>query len=377
MATLVRVLGDIDLAEDAVQEAFAIALAAWPRDGLPRNPGAWITTTARNRAIDGIRRGRRGQQLQEEVAVADHRPSGEPDVQHPVRDDLLRLVFTACHPALSPDAQVALTLRLVAGLTTDQVARAFLVAGPTMAQRLVRAKRKIRDAHVPYRLPDDHELPDRLGPVLAVVALTFNAEGEDLRAVAIHLARTLAGLMPDEPEVVGLLALLLLTEARWPTRRDPGGNLVLLRDQDRSRWDRTLIDEGQALVRACLRRDRPGRWQVQAAISAVHTDAATFADTDWRSIVVLYDQLRVIAPSPVVDLNRAIAVGEVDGPAVALALVDELHLDGYQSWHAARADLLRRLDRPDEARPEYDRAAALADDPAVARHLARRAGTEP
>lgn len=290
----------------------------------------------------------------------------------PVRDDLLRLVFTACHPALRVDARVALTLRLVLGLTTDQVARAFLVTPAAMGQRLVRAKRKIREAHIPYRIPDEHDLPERLEAVLAVVSLAYNAEGADLRAQALHLARTLSDLLPDEVEVRGLLALLVLAEARWPARRDDAGRLVLLRDQDRTRWDRAGIEEGHALVRACLRLDEPGPWQLQAAIGAVHTDAPSFAATDWPQVVTLYDQLLVVAPTPVVALNRAVAVAEVDGPAAGLALVDDLDLDGYQPFHATRADLLRRLGRLDDARVEYARAARLADDPAVARHLSRQ-----
>lgn len=375
IATLVRTLGDIDLAEDALGEATARALERWPHDGIPDRPGAWLTTVARRYGIDVLRRRTRGRELLAERALLDGDAGDEEVEVEPVDDDLLRLVFTCCHPALSSEAQVALTLRLLAGLTTEQVARAFLVTDTAMAQRLVRAKRKIRDAHIPYRVPEAHELPDRLGPVLAVLYLTYNAEGEDLRAEAIHLARTLAELMPDEPEVLGLLALLLLTEARWPTRRDGAGRVVLLADQDRSRWDAELIAEGHALVRACLRRDQPGPYQLQAAINAVHTDAAAYAETDWHQVRALYDQLLAVAPTPVVALNRAVAVGEVEGPAAALELVEELDLGGYQPFHAVRADLLRRTGRTDEARAEYARAAELAPDDATRSFLRERGDT--
>jgi RNA polymerase sigma-70 factor, ECF subfamily len=367
VATLIGVFGDIDLAEDAVQEAFAVALHKWLTDGLPPNPGGWITTTARNRAIDRLRRESRGRELLGEVAALSpgDQERDVPEETAAVPDDRLRLIFTCCHPALSTEAQVALTLRLLGGLSTMQVARAFLVAEPTMARRLVRAKHKIKAARIPYRVPADHELPGRLRPVLVVVYLVYtagltNATDPGLCAEAIRLARILADLLPDEPEVAGLLALLLLTESRRPSRTRPDGSLVLLGDQDRTRWDRALIQEGQAILRRCLRRNQPGPYQLQAAINAVHSDAPTAAATDWRQILALYDQLLWVAPTPVVALNRAVAVGEVHGPAAALALVEELDLDGYHLFHATRADLLRRLGRHREATAAYERAAALA-----------------
>jgi RNA polymerase sigma-70 factor, ECF subfamily len=380
VASLIRVFGDIDLAEDAVQDAFAIALRKWPREGLPPNPGGWITTTARNRGIDRLRRESRGRELLGELALlssgGDDR--GEPEEDVPVHDDRLRLIFTCCHPALSREAQVALTLRLLGGLSTEEVARSFLVSEPTMAKRLVRAKRKIRAARIPYRAPADHELPDRLPPVLAVVYLTYNAgvtstAEPSLCAEAIRLARILVTLMPDEPEVYGLLALLLLTDSRRASRTRPDGSVVLLAEQDRSRWERALIEEGQAIVRRCLRRDQPGPYQLQAAINAVHADAATFEETDWSQILALYDHLLALAPTPVVALNRAIAVGEVEGPAAALELVDELGLESYYPFHATRADLLQRLGRPSEAATAYERAAALAPTDAE-RDFFRRGG---
>jgi RNA polymerase sigma-70 factor, ECF subfamily len=362
VATLIRIFGDIDLAEDAVQEAFALALRKWPDDGLPPNPGGWITTTARNRAIDHLRRESRGRQLLAQVVEPEAPPVEE--AGH-VQDDRLRLIFTCCHPALSTEARIALTLRLLGGLTTAEVARAFLVAEPAMAKRLVRAKHKIKVAHIPYRVPGEAELPDRLRPVLAVLYLTYNA-GTDgsakdgLRSEAIRLARAMSGLMPDEAEVAGLLALLLLTESRWSARFSAEGSIIVLRDQDRSSWDRSLIEEGHAIVRACLRRKQPGPYQVQAAINAVHADAATFESTDWRQILALYDQLLEMTPTPVVALNRAIAVAEVQGPEPALDLLDGLDLGDYHLFHAARADLLLRLGRHDEARQAYARAATLA-----------------
>lgn len=366
VAALIRVFGDIDVAEDAVQEAFAVALRKWPADGPPPNPGGWITTTARNRAIDRLRRESRGRELLSEVAVLSP-GSDDPDTPvevGPVPDDRLRLIFTCCHPALSTEAQVALTLRLLGGLSTKEVARSFLVSEPTMAQRLARAKRKIEAARIPYRVPDNHELPNRIPPVLAVVYLVYNAGLTHLEPglciEAIRLARILATLMPDEPEVAGLLGLLLLTESRRASRTRLDGSLVLLGEQDRGRWDRGLIDEGHGIVRRCLRRNRPGPYQLQAAINAVHADAATFEQTDWSQIVALYGQLLAVSPTPVVALNRAIAIGEVQGAAAALRLVDELDMDTYQPFHATRADLLRRLSRNSEAAIAYERAADMA-----------------
>jgi RNA polymerase sigma-70 factor, ECF subfamily len=366
VATLIGVFGDIELAEDAVQEAFAVALRKWPIQGVPPNPGGWITTTGRNHALDRLRRESRGRQLLNEVAMLSpgDNDSGRQRVG-PVRDDRLRLIFTCCHPALSTEARVALTLRLLGGLSTRQVAGAFLVSEATMAARLVRAKRKIKAARIPYRVPEAHQLPDRLRSVLAVVYLVYNAgltssAEPGLCAEAIRLARILVALMPDEPEVAGLLALLLLSESRRAARQRPDGSLVLLGEQDRSRWDRALIEEGQAIVRQCLRRNQPGPYQLQAAINAVHADAPTIQQTDWSQIVALYDHLLAIAPTSVVALNRAIAIGEVQGPAAALALVEELDLDNYYAFHATRADLLRRLGRDSEAAAAYERAAAMA-----------------
>jgi RNA polymerase sigma-70 factor, ECF subfamily len=369
VATLVRFFGDIDVAEEAVQEAFVIAVERWPATGLPPSPAGWIITTARNRGLDRIRR----------ESTRDHRQRAamammEPDEPAPtgaVDDDRLRLIFTCCHPALAPSAQVALTLRLIAGLQTPEIARAFLVPEATMAQRLVRAKNKIRATNIPYRVPSDADLPDRMRSVLAVVYLVFNegyvaSEGDrltrdDLCAEAIRLGRLLVELMPDEAETHGLLALMLLNESRRPARTDEAGRIVRLAHQDRTRWDRGLIAEGQDIVRHCLRRNMPGPYQIQAAIAAVHSDAPTAADTDWRQIVALYDQLLRWTPTPVVALNRAIAVAEVDGPAAALEQFDRLagDLGAYHLFHAARADALQRLGRTPEALAAYDAALAL------------------
>jgi RNA polymerase sigma-70 factor (ECF subfamily) len=370
VSVLVRHFGDIDLAEEAVQDAFAVAVQRWPIDGLPASPPGWIITTARNRAIDRLRReaSREDRHAHAIALFLNHEPA--PDEEAAVRDDQLRLIFTCCHPALAPAAQVALTLRLLGGLTTAEIARAFLVPEGTMAQRLVRAKGKIRDARIPYRVPEEPELPARVRSVLAVVYLVFN-EGyiassgenlvrEELCAEAIRLGRVLLELMPEEPEVMGLLALMLLTESRRPSRTDDDGNLVPLARQDRGRWNRSLIAEGQAIVRRCLARNQPGPYQIQAAINAVHSDAPSAASTDWRQIVRLYDQLLAIAPSPIVALNRAVAVAEVDGVEAALGLIDRLDLDAYYLFHAIRADLLRRAGRADEAAAAYASAISRA-----------------
>ncbi|MER5936063.1 sigma-70 family RNA polymerase sigma factor [Streptomyces sp. NPDC001928] len=373
VAVLVRFLGDIDLAEEAVQDAFTTALRRWPETGVPPSPAGWIITTARNRAVDRLRReaGRDARHAQAALLHAADAPREE----GPVHDERLRLVFTCCHPALAVQARVALTLRLLGGLTTAQIARAFLVPEPTMAQRLVRAKAKIRNAGIPYRVPRDADLPDRLTGVLAVIYLIFNQgyDGEaDLCTEAVRLGRLLAELMPDEPEVTGLLALMLLVESRRPARQDEHGALVPLPEQDRARWDPALIAEGQALVRQCLRRDRPGPYQLQAAIQAVHSDAPAPQATDWDQIRQLYDHLMALAPSPVVALNRAVAVAETEGPAPALDLVDALDLDGYHVLHAVRADLLRRLGRDTEAVRAYERAIELSQNPAERAYLERR-----
>ena len=389
-ATLIRVLGDIDLAEDAVAEAFAIAAEQWVQKGVPPNPGGWIVTTARNRAIDRLRREasrtdryvaahRLHTNLETDDMEPDHRPELDDldafvDV---VADDQLRLMFLCCHPALAADAQVALTLRLLGGLETPEIARAFLVPEATVAQRIVRAKRKLRDNHAAYRVPRAAELPARLHVVLAAIYLIYT-EGHtatsgdtltrvDLSSEAIRVGRVLCELMPDEPEAIGLLALMLLTEARRPARTDADGSLIRLTDQDRSRWDRSLISEGHELVRACLRRDQPGPFQIQAAIAAVHADAPTAAATDWTQIVTLYDQLYALRPNPVVALNRAIAVAELHGPAAGLAALDALDtatLADYQPYHAAHADLLARTGDRERAVAAYDRAIELSSNPA-------------
>ena len=371
MAVLVRVCGDIDTAEEAVQDAFVEALERWPVTGVPPSPAGWIVTTARHRAVDRYRResvrDERHAEAERRLARDEHSDELE---EGPMRDDQLRLIFTCCHPALATSAQVALTLRLLGGLTTAEIARAFLVPEATMAQRLVRAKGKIRDAGIPYRVPEPKELPARLAAAMAVVYLVFN-EGytasagdrlvrDDLCREAIRLGRLLVELVPDEPEAAGLLALMLLIDARRAARTTPDGALVLLAEQDRLLWDHSKIGEGLAIVRRCLQANRPGPYQIQAAINAVHSAATRAEDTDWRQILALYDLHQSIAPSPIVQLNRAVAVAEVDGPEAALALVDALGLDAQHRFHAIRADLLRRLDRRAEAAAAYDAAIALS-----------------
>ena len=374
VATLVRVFGDISLAEDAVQEAFVVAVDQWASNGIPPNPAGWIVTTARNRAIDDNRRSTRGRELHEQLGSSaitspgpgDGNPSGSLGEDELVSDDQLRLIFTCCHPALRTEHQVALTLRLLGGLSVDEVARSFLVSESTMAKRLVRAKYKIKAANIPYRVPADADLPDRLRSVLSVLYLIYNAGADNLdrgplRVEAIRLSRALVELMPDEPEAAGLLALMLLSDSRVRARTAEG-EVVLLDVQDRTKWDQTMIDEGHEIVRACIRRNQPGPFQLQAAIQAVHCDADSFEATDWPQIVALYDHLFSVMPTPVVALNRAIAIGEVDGPEAALTALDSIgsDLDNYHLLHATRGTMLRRLGKRDMARDAYERAVQLA-----------------
>ena len=378
VATLIRDLRDIDLAEDALQDALATALVAWPRAGVPSSPGAWLTVTARRKAIDRLRRERRLAELVTEL----EQQTEEAVDEETIPDERLSLIFTCCHPALSPDAQVALTLRLVGGLTTGEIARAFLVAEETLAQRIVRAKAKIRTAGIPYRVPPDHLLPDRLGAALAVVYLIFNegysaTSGDaltrpDLMAEAIRLGGILAALMPDEAEVLGLEALLLLQASRTRARSGSDGELVLLDDQDRSLWDRDLIARGVALLDHALALRRPGPYQLQAAIAALHAQAREPGETDWTQIALLYAELARLQPSPVVELNRAVAVAMAEGPAAGLELLDDLPLDRYHLFHSARADLLRREGRVDEARAAYERARELVTNEPERAFLSRR-----
>jgi RNA polymerase sigma-70 factor (ECF subfamily) len=386
VAYLIRVTGDWDLAEECAQDAFAKALERWPRDGIPSSPAAWLKTTGRNRAIDRIRRAQNGAAKLEEAAVSSRGEQVHIADDSGVSDDRLRLMFTCCHPALAIDAQVALTLRTLAGLTTAEIARAFLVSNDTMAKRLVRAKRKILDANIPYRVPPAHQLPERLVAVLAVLYALFNegysaSAGADLirQALceeAVRLARVLAELMPDEPEALGLLSLMLVQHSRRAARVDAHGNLVVLEDQDRSRWDGQLIREAAAVLDAAFRRERPGPYQVQAAIALCHATAPSASDTDWSRIARLYDVLSEMVPSPVVALNRAVAVSMADGPEAALRLVEDLDATGaladYHLFPATRADLLRRLGHAEEAADAYRRAVDLAPTDAERRYLMKR-----
>jgi len=381
IASLVRRFGDIDLAEEAAGEALVLALEKWPASGVPPNPGGWLTTTAGNRAIDRIRRDKQ-RDAKHRAALMQH-----DDTPHehlgPVEDDRLRLLFTCCHPALAPETRIALTLRLLGGLTVTEIAQAFLVPETTMGQRLTRAKQKIAAANVPYRVPETYDLPERLSGVLTVLFLVFNegylASGDgdpvrmELTGEAIRLARVLRALLPDEPEVAGLLGLLLLTDARREARVRHG-QLVPLSEQDRAGWNQARITEGHRLVRECLATNRPGRYQLLAAINAVHTDAPSVADTDWSQVVALYDHLTQLDPSPIVALNRAVAVAELDGPEVALALVDRLPLTNYHAWHAARADFLRRLGRTAQAKDAYDNAITATRNSAERAYLSSKRG---
>ena len=396
VASLARRFGDLDLAEDATGEALLVAVERWPAEGVPPNPGGWLTTVAGNKALDRIRREKRRQDKYAEVARMDehdhnHGGTAQPEPTGPVEDDRLRLVFTCCHPALAPENRVALTLRLLGGLTVAEIAAAFLVPETTMAQRITRSKQKIKAAGIPYRIPSAEDVPARLAAVLAVIYLVFNegylgssgaAQRGDLTSEAIRLGRQLREMVAatpvlgPQPEVDGLLALMLLTESRAEARV-VSGVLVPLDEQDRTRWDAAMIDEGHRLVRGCLALDRPGPYQVQAAINAVHTDALDASMTDWSQVLALFDQLQVLSPSPVVALNRAVAVAEIDGPEVALALVEPLGLESYHAWHATRADLLRRLRRHDEARDAYDRAIELAGNDAERAFLRSRRASLP
>lgn len=391
VASLARRFGSLDIAEDAAAEAFTVAVERWPLDGVPPNPGAWLTTTANRRAIDRIRReSKRDDKQKEAVTLAAIQGPDEPslDRRSAIEDDRLRLLFTCCHPALAPEARIALTLRMVGGLTVPEIANAFLVQETTMGQRITRAKNKIKSAHIPYRVPEADDLPERVAGVLAVLFLVFNegylSSGDhenavrgDLTAEAIRLTRLVRVLLPDDGEVAGLLALMLLIEARRRARVSADGELVRLDEQDRGSWNLGLIAEGRALVRERLGvvangGPRPGRYQILAAINAVHTSVRDARDTDWSQIVALYDQMLRVDASPIVRLNRAIAVAELDGPEVALAEIDRLDLDGYHAFHASRADLLRRLGRSEESRAAYDRAIELAENVAEVALLTRR-----